>query len=130
MKQVSMFEDERPKEETEYTTKIETPIYEPKNKKPHILELFDKTKYSRLRREIEQSDLPADEKQFLIFAATRHLIFNYGKIADYYAHSSPETQRLMERSALVIIDFDKSYELGYVKLANNIANNYLDTYEE
>lgn len=30
----------------------------------------------------------------------------------------------MERSALIIIDFDKAIESGYVKLTNDIAKSY------
>ena len=60
------------------------------------------------------------EKEFLRHAAARHLVFNYSKIADYYAHTSPEMQRLMEKSALVIIDFDDAIANGYVRLSENI----------
>ena len=38
-------------------------------------------------------------------------------------------QELMEDSALVIIDFNKAIELGYVKLSEEIASQYLDEYE-
>jgi len=117
-------------EEKKYSSKIETPIYEPKNKKPHILELVDKEKTRRLTREIENSNLPADEKTFLIDAAQRHLVFNYEKIADYYAHSNIEVQSLMEKSALVIIDFEKAIELGYVRLCEEIKQQYLEEYGE
>ena len=41
MKQFTMFGKEEDKEEKKYTPKIETPIYEPKNAKPHLLELVD-----------------------------------------------------------------------------------------
>lgn len=131
MKQINLFgEDFDKKEESEYTSKITTPIYEPKNKKPHVLELYDKQKTTRLIREIEQSNLPIDEKMFLVEAARRHTVFNYEKIADYYSHSSKEMQELMERSALVIIDFDKAYLNGYIKLAQDVANQYFDNYGE
>ena len=80
--------------------------------------------------EIDNSNLPIEEKTFLVEAARRHTVFNYEKIADYYAHASKEMQDFMERSALVIIDFNKAYELGYVKLAHEVANQYLDNYGE
>jgi hypothetical protein len=35
-------------------------------------------------------------------------------------------QELMERSALVIIDFDKAIELGFVKVCEDIKNKYLE----
>jgi len=128
MKQYNLFGKEE-KEESKYSTKIEAPIYEPKNKKPHILELCDKSKKIRMLTEIEMSGLPYEEKMFLIEAASRHSVFHYEKIADYYAHSSKEMQLLMERSALVIIDFGKAIELGYVKLCDEIRNQYLEEYE-
>ncbi len=132
MKQGNLFGSEfaPKKEDQKYSSKIETPIYEPKNVKPHILELCDKSKTLRLLREIDTSNLPIEEKQFLIDAARRHNVFNYEKIADYYSHASKEMQQLMERSALIIIDFEKAIELGYVKLCDNIRNQYLEEYGE
>ena len=131
MKQHDLFGGEfSQKEESQYTSKISTPNYEPKNKKPHVLELFDDSKTKRLINEINSSNLDQSEKNFLIEAARRHTIFNYSKIADYYAHSSQEVQHLMEKSALVIIDFEKAFELGFVKLALDTANNYFDNYED
>lgn len=132
MKQVNLFGQEfAPKQEDQkYSSKIESPIYEPKNKKPHILELCDKSKTHRLIKEIETSNLDYDEKMFLLDAARRHNVFNYEKIADYYAHSSKEMQHLMERSALVIIDFEKAIEYGYVQLCDDIKKQYLEEYGE
>jgi len=131
MKQGNLFGEEfAPKIETKYTSKIQAPIYEPKNVKPHILELYDASKFERLKSEISQSDLSDDEKKFLYIAATRHIVFNYEKIADYYSHSSKEMQQFTERSALVIIDFEKAIELGYVKLCDEIRNQYLEEYAE
>jgi len=128
MKQKLLFDFEE--KETKYTSKIKTPEYEPKNKKPHILELLDETKTKRILREIDNSNLSIEEKNFLKESAKRHNVFNYQKIADYYAHSSKEMQELMERQALVIIDFNKAYQYGYVKLAHAVANQYFDNYGE
>jgi hypothetical protein len=131
MKQFNMFgSDESNEKEQKYSSKIEAPIYEPKNKQPHILELVDKTKTHRLIREIEKSSLGPDEKLFLMEAARRHYVFNYEKIADYYAHATPEMQNLMEKSALVIIDFEKAIQLGYIKLCDDIRTQYLEEYGE
>lgn len=131
MKQINLFgSDFKSNEEQKYSTKIESPIYEPKNQKPHILELVDKSKTQRLIREIQESNLDEDEKKFLIDASQRHMVFNYEKIADYYAHSSKEMQNLMEKSALVIIDFEKAIQLGYVKLCDEIRTQYLEEYGE
>ncbi len=132
MKQVNLFGQEFAPdlENQKYSSKIEAPIYEPKNKKPHILELCDKSKAHRLMKRIEASSLPYEEKMFLMDAARRHSVFNYEKIADYYAHSNKEMQDLMEQSALVIIDFEKAIEYGYVRLCDDIRNQYLEEYGE
>ena len=129
-RQASLFGADESQDEAQYTTKIKAPIYEPTGKKPHILELVDTTKTKQLIREIEQSNLPQDEKEFLIEAARRHSVFNYEKIAEYYAHSSREVQELMEKSALVIIDFGKAIELGYVRLCEEIKNQYIGVEDE
>jgi hypothetical protein len=130
MKQGSLFGEEfEPKLDSKYTSKIKAPIYEPKNKKPHILELYDNSKTKRLIQNIKNADIPDEDKTFLLHAAQRHTVFNYSKIADYYAHSSKEVQQLMEHSALVIIDFEKAIEYGYVKLNDEIANQFKNEYE-
>ena len=127
-KQASLFSGqiEPDEDDSKYSGKIEAPIYEPKNKKPHLIELVDLSKSNSLIREILASDIPQDVKEFLIEAAKRHSIFNYEKIADYYAHASPEIQSLMEKSALIIIDFGKAIQNGYVKLCEEIKSQYLE----
>jgi hypothetical protein len=113
-----------------YTATIKAPIYEPKNQKPHLLTLCDDTKTRGLIREIDDSNLSDDEKAFLRLAATRHSVFHYERIADYYAHSSSEMQRLMERSALVIIDFEKAIEGGFVRLCEEIERQFMEEYSD
>lgn len=130
MKQTNLFGREIQQEENKYSLKIQTPIYEPRNAKPHLLELCDKTKTSRLMKEIDASSVSNEEKMFLIDASRRHNVFNYEKIAEYYAHSNKEMQELMEKSALVIIDFEKAIQLNYVKLCDEIRNQYLQEYGE
>lgn len=130
MKQINLFGAEfQPETESKYTSKIKAPIYEPKNVKPHIMELLDSYKTNRLITEINNSGVTDDEKKFLIEAAKRHNVFDYSKIADYYAHSNKEMQGLMEHSALVIIDFEKAIQYGYVKLSEEINQQYLSEYE-
>ena len=55
-------------------------------------------------------------------AAGRHTVFNYGLIAEYYAHASPEMQELMEKSALVIIDVDNAIANGYATLMGEVLD--------
>ena len=99
-----------------YTTKIETPIYEMKGKKPEISELYNTDKTGGLTKRIMAADLPDDVRGFLMAAATRHTVFNYENIAEFYAHQDRDVQELMEQSALVIVDYNKAIENGYIKL--------------
>ena len=131
MKQFTLFKNKsQNQQENIYSSKIKAPVYTPHNKKPHILELCDTVKMRRLIKQIEAANITKEEKKFLKFAAQRHNVFNYEKIADYYAHSNKEMQTLMEQSALVIIDFEKAIELGFIKLSNDIKQQYLQEYAE
>lgn len=112
-----------------YSRKIEPPIYEPVNVKPDVSQLFDDTKTQDLVRSIQSAEgLTDEERRFLIIAAQRHTVLHFNKIADYYAHADKELQSLMEDSALVIIDFDKAIELGFVRLTERIAEQFKDEY--
>lgn len=111
--------------EEKYTKKVDAPIYKPEGPKPELSALCDKAQYLKLVQSIESvKDIPEDERAFLIAAASRHIIFDFQAIAEYYAHSNERVQSLMEESALVIIDFDKAIQLGYVKLSKNISEIY------
>lgn len=112
--------EEKAKEESPYTNRIEAPFYEPTGNDISLKELVDTTKRDALVLEIQKSDIPEDIQDFLIMASQRHLVFDYRNIADYYSNASEEVQELMERSALVIIDFDDAIKNGYVKLAENV----------
>ena len=103
-----------------YTAKIDIPQYTPKGEKPAYEELCDQEKYNELVQAINAADISDRDKEFLKQAATRHLAFNYSKIANFYAHSDAKVQRLMEDSALVIIDFDDAIRDGYVNLTKKI----------
>jgi len=130
MKQTNLFALNTDSADSKYSKKIKAPIYEPKNKCPHVLELLDLSKTNRLILEIQESNVTIEEKKFLIEAAKRHGVFNYSKIADYYSHASKEMQHLMEHSALIIIDFQKAIEYGYAILNNELSQQYLDDYRD
>jgi hypothetical protein len=114
--------------ENPYTDKIEAPKYEASNEKPEIKDLFDMSKTNKLIKKIKDSDIEKSEKDFLIKAAQRHIVFDYSKIADFYVHSNKEVQELMEDSALIIIDFDDAIRQGYVRLNSEITDQYLEEY--
>jgi len=112
----------RVEEDDNYSRKIEAPTYEPTGEKPPIADLFDNSKTKKLIADIEQYEsLADDEKEFLIIAAQRHTVLDFGKIAEYYSHADEGLQAIMEDSALVIIDFNKAIELGFVQLTERIA---------
>lgn len=122
--------DDTKEDENTYTQKIETPKYEPTGDKPTEEELYNEDKVKELIKKIGLSNATKDEKEFLIKAAYRHTVFNYKNIAEFYVHSSKEIQELMEDSALVIIDFKKAIEGGYIALNEKITNQYLEEHGE
>lgn len=109
-------------EDNPYSNKKHVPQYEPTGDFVDIMDLIDDEKTNELIREIKDSNVSDDEKNFLIKAAYRHLVFNYSKIADYYSNASEEMQILMEKSALVIIDIDDAIANGYVKLTKVVED--------
>jgi len=112
-------------QENVYTRKIEAPVYEPtSDAPPKISELFDRARTEELQKHISEAELSDDVKEFLHVAAERHTRFHYRNIAEFYSHAPSQVQRLMEESALVIIDFDQALELGYVKLSEATAEDF------
>lgn len=119
-------EEELEQERSKYTRKIEIPIYEPKNKKPHISELYDKDKCNYLIERIKKADIPDDIKEFLYSAAERHTKFNFSKVADFYAHSDFKIKKLFEESALVIIDYDDAIQNGFITYQKSVDEDLED----
>ena len=103
-----------------YTTDINIPQYEPTGENVALGACLDDSKTEALLMEIENSNLSTEEKDFLRKAAQRHNVFNYKNIANYYANASEEMQELMERSALVIIDYEDAIRNGYVQLSSSL----------
>ena len=108
--------------ETKYSQAVNVPQYEIVGDEPNISELVDKTKATTLKNEILKANLPKNLEEFLLTAAARHLVFNYSKIAEFYPHQTPEVQRLMEDSVLVIIDLNDAIANGYAVFANKITD--------
>jgi len=103
-----------------YTQKVDAPLYEPTGEKPKIEDLYSDEKAMGLIEDIKNSSLPDDEKQFLMAAASRHIVFDFQNIAEFYAHASAECQALMEDSALVIVDINKAISMGYMKFSEKV----------
>jgi len=114
--------DDEQESDNPYTDKVESPIYEPSDRCPEIGDLYDTSRTDSLLRRIEESDVQDDVRDFLVRAAQRYTSFNYGLIADYYAHSPREVQELMELAALVIVDYNKAIELGFVQLCESLSD--------
>lgn len=113
-----------------YTAKVESPIYVPSGDCPAEADLYDTGKTNGLIDRIMGADLPEPVRAFLLHAAGRHTVFRYDRIAEFYAHAPHETQGLMEESALVIIDFKKAIELGFVRLSAELAEAYTADHQE
>ena len=104
-----------------YTMKTSIPQYQINGECPSISEMLDTEKSDELLKEISEAEgITEEEREFLVQAARRHNVFNYRNIAEYYAHATPEMQRLMEKSALVIIDFDDAIANGYANLFGDV----------
>lgn len=111
-------------DEENYSRKITTPIYEPSGEDVPLNECYDTTKADELIAKINASQVDDTVKDFLKVAAYRHVKFNYERIADYYANAPKDVQELIEDSALVIIDFNKAIEDGFVKISQDLLNQY------
>ena len=105
----------------EYSSKIEAPQYNITGENPELEDLYDTEKADELAKEIDEADIPKKVKTFLKVAAMRHVVFNFRNIAEYYAHADEKVQRLMEKSALVIIDFEDAIKNGFVIVSEKMA---------
>ena len=112
--------DEDGTETEKYSTKTNIPQYEIQGLNIKLSDCIDKQKYVELLKEIENSTVSDTQKKFLKLAATRHIRFIYKNIAEYYASANSEMQRLMEHSALVIIDIDDAIRNGYARLTKEV----------
>ena len=116
-------EEEEDNESGKYSIKITPPIYKPtKPKKPKLSECVDTTKYEQMLADIDASNISEDDKKLLKLAAVRHIVFNYENICEYYCHSDKEVKKLMEDSALVIIDINDAIKNGFVKLTEELIS--------
>ena len=107
--------------EFEYSSKIKAPQYNITGENPELEDLYDTEKADALAKEIDAADVPKKVKAFLKVAAMRHVVFNFRNIAEYYAHADAKVQRLMEKSALVIIDFEDAIRNGFVIVSERMA---------
>lgn len=108
-----------------YTNVIPKIQYVPKERTaPSEFSLYNTDKYDSLVKDIKGKNLPKDVEKFLLLSATRHIVFNYARIAEYYCHANKDIQELMEKSGLVIIDFNDAMENGYIELTKHLEELY------
>ena len=111
--------------ESKYTRKVNVPIYEIKGEKPEISDMINTERADELIELIKSKNLPSDIEDFFIKTATRLYEYRYDNIAEFYAHQDKDVQEIMEKLALVIIDFDKAIENGYIQLNSFIEDVFL-----
>lgn len=105
----------------DYSTRTDSVQYEPSGECPEVSELVDSTKTETLLNQIAEAELPDEVRDFLVAAAQRHLVFDYAKVAEFYAHADEDLQRLMEASALVVVDLDDAIWHGFVRVTNRLS---------
>lgn len=120
------------KDDNNYSRKIEAPVYEPTmSEKPNIDTLVNTDKYEELTKRIQTANISDDVKKFLLFASARFLRFDYKMIAEYYAHEkNEEIRELFENLALVIVDYEKAIESGFVCLTDELISFIKDEYDD
>lgn len=117
---IDLFDIKLTDEEQKYFEEVHAPQYLPNIECPKLETLYDKKKYDELISSIGNSNVDDEIKEFLKLAATRHIVFNYSKIADYYAHAPKDVQKLFEESVLVIVDIDEAITNGYIRLSKEL----------
>ena len=113
-------EPEENKDETQYSRNIEIPTYQITGAEPTIAECVDVSAVKKLIKQIDDSNVSEEQKEMLRICAYRHAVIHFDNIAEYYAHQDKEMQNLMEENALVIIDFDRAIEKGFVDMTDKL----------
>ena len=109
-------------DESMYSRKIQPPVYEITGAEPTIAECIDMTPVKKLLAEIDASGVSEEQKEMLRACAYRHAVIHFDQMAEYYAHQKAEMQDLMENNALVIIDYDKALERGFVEMTSRLQH--------
>ena len=81
----------------------------------------------KIEVQIENSALDKETKDFLRKASYRFIKFDFTKIAEYYSHiENSEEKELFELLALVIIDFNKAIENGFIEMQNEFEKMFAE----
>ena len=104
-----------------YKKELVVPVYRPYGKEVGIEDLYDDSLVNEYLEEIEKLNCDEEMKKFLRYGAYRHLRFYYGNIAEFYSQlKDKKVRELFEKMALVIIDFNRAIENGYVRLMEDL----------
>ena len=109
-----------PLENTDYTLKVPAVVYQPLGLDVKLSDCYDDSKYKELLKIIDNAPVKKEIKEFLRLAATRFIEFNFENIAEYYAQAPKEVQELFEKLALVIVDFNRAIEEGFVEMREEL----------
>lgn len=123
-------EEEKDDTPFEYDQNIVSPIYKPRGEQPPLESLFNDDKAQELIGKVEKSKLSDEVKAFLKLAAHRHVVFDYENIADYYANATKKEKALFEESMLVIVDYQKAIEGGFLKVMDKFFEQHKEENEE
>lgn len=105
--------------DVKFSANVGTVIYEPKETKWKISDLFEIN--SDLFDEIDSLKSSEEMKDFLKMRACWLAVLKFDRIADYFANqATKEEQEIFEKLALVLLDKDKLIENGYSDLLKDI----------
>lgn len=103
--------------------KVDSPTYEPTGAQVNASDLYNTNDTETLIEEIKSNKFEPEVEKMLLAAAERFTIFDFAKAAEYYSQSKDKNVRkMMERLALVIVDYDSAIEYGFVKLQDGIMD--------
>lgn len=108
---------------------VKSPVYEcTRDSAPPISDMIDTTRRDSMLEAIAAADLDEHTRALLEVAAHRHTVFDYEQIAEFYAHADAPVQRLMEQSALIIVDWQSAIEHGFVQLTEQLTDQWTSEY--
>ena len=104
-----------------YTQKTAIPVYEPQGINVKIKDLYDLSEFNEKLKLIEDLKDNKNLYNFLYFASTRFIKFNFKNIAEYYCNLQDEqVKKVFKDLALVIIDFQDAISRGFIELTEQL----------
>jgi len=103
-----------------YTQKTAIPVYEPQGLNVKIKDLCDLSEFNEKLKLIEDFK-DSNLYNFLYFASTRFIKFNFKNIAEYYCNLQDEqVKKVFKDLALIIIDFQDAISRGFIELTEQL----------